>query len=142
MGVLVEDFSLTFRDGRVVDITAARGEAVLRRLIEMDEGAARLGEVALVPHSSPISQTGLLFYSTLFDENAAGHVALGKAYPITLSGGEVLTAEAFVAAGGNDSAVHVDFMIGSDEIDVDGLTAGGGREPLMRAGEWALDLPT
>jgi aminopeptidase len=102
----------------------------------MDPGAARLGEVALVPNSSPISQTGRLFYNTLFDENAASHVALGAAYKFTLRGGEGMSDDAFEAAGGNRSATHVDFMIGSGELDVDGVRAGGAAEPLMRKGEW------
>ena len=135
-GTLIENFTLTFADGRVVDVSAERGESVLRTLVAMDPGAARLGEVALVPHSSPISQTGRLFYNTLFDENAASHVALGAAYKFTLRGGEAMPDEAFEAAGGNRSATHVDFMIGSGELDIDGVREGGPAEPLMRAGEW------
>jgi aminopeptidase len=137
-GVLIDKFSLTFEDGRVVKITAEKGEAVLRRLIESDEGAARLGEVALVPYSSPISQTGLLFYNTLFDENAASHLALGRAYRFSVKGGAKMSEEAFAAAGGNLSLTHVDFMMGSQEMDIDGLTADGRAEPVMRRGEWAF----
>jgi aminopeptidase len=103
----------------------------------MDGGAARLGELALVPHSSPVAQTGVLFYNTLFDENAASHVALGAAYKFTLRGGETMTDEEFERAGGNRSATHVDFMIGSPELDVDGVLPDGGVEPVMRKGEWA-----
>jgi aminopeptidase len=136
-GNLIEEFSLTFKDGRVVDLRAAKGEALLRAQIETDEGAARLGEVALVPHGSPIAQSGILFYNTLYDENAASHVALGRAYVNCIDGAGELSDEAFAARGGNSSATHLDFMIGSGEIDVDGLTAGGAAEPLMRAGEWA-----
>jgi aminopeptidase len=136
-GTLIEEFSVTFEKGRAVSCRAAAGEKVLRSLIETDDGAARLGEVALVPHSSPISQTGLLFYNTLFDENAASHVALGKCYQGCLEGGESMSDEDVAAQGGNDSMVHVDFMIGSSETDVDGLTAGGNFEPVMRSGEWA-----
>jgi aminopeptidase len=135
-GTLIEEFALRFERGRVVNSTAARGADVLRRLVDTDDGAGRLGEVALVPHSSPISQTGRLFYNTLFDENAASHVALGSAYKFTLDGGEAMDDDTFVRAGGNRSAVHVDFMIGSGELDVDGVLPTGGAEPLMRRGEW------
>jgi aminopeptidase len=135
-GTLIEDFSLRFVDGRVVEMKAARGEHMLRQLIETDEGGARLGEVALVPHSSPVAQSGLLFYNTLFDENAASHVALGSAYRFTIEGGEAMTDEEFQLAGGNRSAVHSDFMIGSSELDIDGVLANGSAEPLMRQGEW------
>jgi len=138
-GVLIEDFSLTFADGRVVKASAAKGEEVLRKLIETDEGASRLGEVALVPHSSPISQSGLLFYNTLIDENAANHIALGEALRFFMEGGEAKSDDEFAAAGGNLSLIHVDFMIGSGEMDVDGLTEGGAVEPVMRSGEWAFE---
>jgi aminopeptidase len=138
-GTLIEDFSLRFEDGRVVEVKAGRGESVLRQLVETDAAAGRLGEVALVPHSSPIAQSGRLFYNTLFDENAASHVALGTAYKFTLTGADVKSDEQFEQAGGNRSAVHVDFMIGSGELDVDGVLASGAAEPLMRRGEWADD---
>jgi aminopeptidase len=137
-GVLIEDFRLTFAGGRVVKVAARRGEAVLKKLIETDEGSARLGEVALVPHSSPISQSGLLFYNTLFDENASNHVAIGRAYRFCLEGGPAMSEEEFAAAGGNDSLAHVDFMIGSAVMNVDGITRDGMIEPIMRAGEWAF----
>jgi aminopeptidase len=135
-GTLVEGFSLRFADGRVVDVQAERGASVLRRLVAMDAGAARLGELALVPHNSPVAQTGLLFYNTLFDENAASHVALGAAYKFTLRGGEAMDDDAFERAGGNRSAAHVDFMIGSPELDVNGVLANGTVEPVMRRGDW------
>jgi len=135
-GKLVKDFAVTFAGGRVVDVRAAEGEALLRSLIETDEGAARLGEVALVPAGSAISQSGVLFYNTLFDENAASHIALGRAYRNCIDGCEGLDDADFGALGGNNSNVHVDFMIGSAEIDVDGITGDGAAEPLMRAGEW------
>ena len=135
-GTLIENFTLRFEGGRVVDATAERNETVLQRLIEMDAGAARLGELALVPHSSPVAQTGRLFYNTLFDENAASHVALGAAYKFTLRGGEAMSDGEFEAAGGNRSATHVDFMIGSSGLDVDGVRPDGGEEPVMRKGEW------
>ncbi len=136
-GTLIEDFSLRFAGGRVVDVKAAKGEHMLRQLVGTDEGAARLGEVALVPHGSPVAQSGLLFYNTLFDENAASHVALGSAYRFTVEGGETMSDDEFERAGGNRSAVHSDFMIGSAELDVDGVLADGTVEPLMRRGEWA-----
>jgi aminopeptidase len=135
-GTLIDRFTLHFERGRVVNSSAERGDDVLRRLIDTDDGAGRLGEVALVPHSSPISQSGRLFYNTLFDENAASHVALGSAYKFTLDGGEAMDEDAFARAGGNRSAVHVDFMIGSGELDIDGMLPGGRAEPLMRQGEW------
>jgi aminopeptidase len=137
-GVLIENFSLTFAGGRVVKVTAEKGETILKKLIESDEGAAQLGEVALVPYSSPISQTGLLFYNTLLDENASSHVALGRAYRFCVQNGPVMSDEEFAAAGGNHSLAHVDFMIGSREMDIDGITRDGVTEPVMRAGEWAF----
>lgn len=136
-GTLIENFALRFVDGRVVEVTADRGQEVLQQLVETDPGSARLGEVALVPHNSPVAQSGLLFYNTLFDENAASHVALGSAYKFTLRGGEEMDDETFERAGGNRSATHVDFMIGSGELDIDGVSADGSVEPLMRRGEWS-----
>jgi aminopeptidase len=135
---LIENFSLTFAAGRVVNVTAGKGKTVLRRLVESDEGAGRLGEVSLVPHSSPIVQSGLLFYNTLFDENAASHLALGSALRFSLIDGEHMSDEEFTAAGGNQSLVHVDFMVGSVEMNVDGLREDGSAEPIMRRGEWAF----
>jgi aminopeptidase len=139
-GTVIEDFALTFAGGRAVSATAARGEGLLRSLIDTDDGAGRLGEVALVPHSSPISQTGRLFLNTLIDENAASHLAFGSAYRFSLRGTADLSDEAFAAAGGNASLVHVDFMIGSGELDVDGITEVNAVEPVMRGGEWAFDV--
>jgi aminopeptidase len=139
-GTVIENFGLMFAGGRVVSVTAERGQAVLQQLVDTDPGAARLGELALVPYSSPVAQSGLLFYNTLFDENAASHVALGSAYKFTMSGGENMDDDAFERAGGNRSAVHVDFMIGSPELDVDGVLPDGTTEPLMRRGEWAVDV--
>jgi aminopeptidase len=139
-GTMIENFSMTFEGGRVVRFSAERGEAVLKTLLDTDPGAARLGEVALVPHNSPVAQSGLLFYNTLFDENAASHVALGSAYKFTTAGGEAMNDEQFEQAGGNRSATHVDFMIGSGELDIDGVRGDGGVEPLMRRGEWAVAL--
>jgi aminopeptidase len=134
---LIEDFSVTFERGRIVNMTAGKNPDTLQRLIDTDEGARHLGEVALVPHSSPISQSGLLYYNTLFDENAASHIALGNAYKFTIKGGNEMSDADFERAGGNRSGVHVDFMIGSGDLDVDGVLANGTTEPLMRNGEWA-----
>jgi aminopeptidase len=139
-GSLIEDFSVTFENGRIVKVHAKKNEAILQRLVDTDEGSTRLGEVALVPASSPIAQRGHLFYNTLYDENASCHIAIGRAYRFTLTGGEELTEEEFTAAGGNTSLNHVDFMIGSPQMDIDGITEDGNREPLMRRGEWAFDL--
>ena len=107
-------------------------------MIDTDEGSARLGEIALVPHRSPISDSGILYYNTLFDENAASHLALGRAYRFNLEGGKEMNDSQFTSAGGNDSLVHVDFMIGNETLDIDGITADGEVEPIMRAGEWAF----
>jgi aminopeptidase len=137
-GTLVDGFSLEFAEGRAVSVKADRGETVLRQLVETDAGAARLGEVALVPQSSPVSRSGLLFYNTLLDENATSHVALGSAYKFTLRGGTAMSDEEFERAGGNRSAVHVDFMIGSADLDVDGVSRDGSTEPIIRRGEWAF----
>jgi aminopeptidase len=137
-GTLIEEFSMTFEAGRVVQAEARRGQTVLTELLETDPGAARLGEVALVPHNSPVAQSGLLFYNTLFDENAASHVALGSAYKFTVANGEGMNDEQFERAGGNRSATHVDFMIGSQQLDVDGVLPDGTVEPLMRNGDWAV----
>ncbi len=139
-GALMEGFSLTFENGHVVKATAKKNEAVLQKLVNTDEGASSLGEVALVPHGSPIAQSGLLYYDPLIDENAASHLALGRAYKFTLKGAENLSDEDFQARGGNLSLVHVDFMVGSGEMDIDGLRTDGSKEPVMRAGEWAFDV--
>jgi aminopeptidase len=139
-GALMEDFALTFENGHVVKATAKKNEAALKKLIEADEGSSSLGEVALVPHSSPIAQRGHLFYDALIDENAASHLALGRAYKFTLKGAENLSDEEFKARGGNISMAHVDFMVGSNQMDIDGLGADGTPEPVMRQGEWAFDV--
>lgn len=140
LGVQIEEIRIRFENGRVVEASAKKGEADLRKLLETDENASRLGEVALVPHSSPISQSGILFYNTLFDENAACHLALGNAYRISLQDGVNMTDEEFAANGGNKSLLHVDFMIGSGELDIDGIYEDGSREPVMRNGEWAFTV--
>lgn len=139
-GTLIEDFSVTFENGRIVKVNARKNEAILQKLVDTDEGSKRLGEVALVPASSPIARRGHLFYNTLFDENASCHIAIGRAYRFTLTGGEELTDEEFNAAGGNTSLTHVDFMIGSPQMDIDGICEDGTREPVMRQGEWAFDV--
>lgn len=135
-GTLIRDIRVRFAGGVIVEAAASSGQAVLERMIGTDEGARRLGEVALVPASSPISRSGLLFLNTLFDENAASHIALGQAYRKCFVDGETMGEEAFTARGGNSSLIHVDWMIGSAEVDVDGLDGQGAAEPLMRAGEW------
>ncbi|MCG6115419.1 MAG: aminopeptidase [Mesorhizobium sp.] len=136
-GSLIDDIRVRFEGGRIVEAHAARGEKVLEKLIDSDEGARRLGEVALVPHSSPISQSGLLFYNTLFDENAACHIALGQCYAKCFRDGGSLSRAAIAERGGNESVIHVDWMIGSAEIDIDGVHADGRRIPVFRKGEWA-----
>jgi aminopeptidase len=135
-GTMIEGIRVRFAAGRVVEASATKGAEVLRRMLETDEGAGRLGEVALVPHSSPIARSGLLFNNTLFDENAACHIALGRAYSNCFRGGDKLTPEQLAERGANDSLIHVDWMIGSGQMDLDGLTASGAAEPLMRQGEW------
>ena len=139
-GTVIEKFILTFEAGRVVKAVAEKGEVNLHRLLETDEGARGIGEVALVPHSSPISQSNLLFYNTLFDENASNHIALGNAYRFSMRGGETMSGKEFAAVGGNQSLIHVDFMVGSDKMDVDGLTESGVVEPIMRDGNWTFDI--
>jgi aminopeptidase len=139
-GNVIEDFSFRFERGRIVEMSARKGQSVLQRLIDTDNGSRQLGEIALVPHSSPISQSGVLFYNTLFDENASSHFAIGRAYRTCVKNGPQMSDLEFSSIGGNESLTHVDFMIGSEEIDVDGETAGGEREPVMRSGEWAFDV--
>jgi len=139
-GSLIEDFSVTFENGQITKVSAKKNEAILQKLVDTDEGSKRLGEVALVPASSPIAKRGHIFYNTLFDENASCHIAIGRAYRFTLAGGEELNDEEFNAAGGNVSLTHVDFMIGSPQMDIDGITEDGTREPVMRQGEWAFDV--
>lgn len=139
-GNIIDGFSVTFEDGRVTGFEAEQGGDVLQELLDTDEGAKYLGEVALVPHSSPISQTGILFFNTLYDENAACHIALGRAYATTLQGGTDMAEDQFVESGGNVSQTHVDFMIGNADVDIDGVRADGKREPVFRQGEWAFEV--
>ncbi|HEX2529443.1 MAG TPA: aminopeptidase [Geminicoccus sp.] len=135
-GTLIEDIEIRFEEGRVVEAKARSGAEVLNKVLDTDEGAGRLGEVALVPNSSPISRSGLLFYNTLFDENAACHIALGQCYTKCFVDGANLTPEQVAEQGGNQSLIHIDWMIGSGEIDIDGLRADGAAVPVMRQGEW------
>jgi aminopeptidase len=136
-GTLIENIRCRFQAGRIVEATATAGEDALKRLISTDDGARRLGEVALVPADSPIARSGILFWSTLFDENAASHIALGQAYSTCLIGGEKMDQDALSALGANSSIIHVDWMIGSTQMDIDGIAPNGSAEPLMRSGAWA-----
>ncbi|MCS0497034.1 aminopeptidase [Ancylobacter sp. MQZ15Z-1] len=135
-GTLIQDIAVRFEGGRIVEASARTGLDVLSKVLDTDEGSRRLGEVALVPHSSPISKSGLLFYNTLYDENAASHIALGQSYSKCFINGSDLSPEQLAARGANSSLIHIDWMIGSGEVDVDGITAGGNAEPVMRKGEW------
>jgi len=136
-GNLIEGFWFQFKDGLVVDYGAAKGERTLKELLDTDEGARRLGEVALVPHDSPISNLGILFYNTLFDENASCHFALGKAYPTCIDGGSDMSKEQLLAAGANDSLVHVDFMVGSADLEITGTRPDGTEVAVFRKGNFA-----
>jgi aminopeptidase len=139
-GSLIDHFTLTFEQGKVVHFTAETGYETLQHLLDTDEGASHLGEVALVPHQSPISMTNLIFYNTLFDENASAHLAIGKAYPINLTNGAEMSEAQLTEQGANTSLVHVDFMMGSAEMNIDGLTKDGRREPIFRNGNWAIKV--
>ncbi|HCM89436.1 MULTISPECIES: aminopeptidase [Vagococcus] len=136
-GNTLENMTFVFKDGKVVDVKAEKGEEVLKKLLETDEGAKSLGEVALVPDSSQISQSGLTFFNTLFDENASNHLALGSAYAFNIQGGTEMSEEELIAAGLNRSQTHVDFMIGSNKMNIDGIKKDGTRVPVFRNGEWA-----
>ncbi|MDP9839305.1 aminopeptidase [Neorhizobium huautlense] len=136
-GTLIDGIQVKFEGGRIVEAKATKGEEVLNKVLDTDEGARRLGEVALVPHSSPISASGILFYNTLFDENASCHIALGQCYSKCFLDGASLSQEQIAAKGGNSSLIHIDWMIGSDKVDIDGISADGSIKPVMRKGEWA-----
>jgi len=136
-GTLIEGIEMRFQGGNVVEARASKGQEVLLKLLDTDAGARRLGEVALVPHASPISESGLLFYNTLFDENAACHIALGQCYAKCFQGGETITPDQVAAQGGNSSLIHVDWMIGGPDTRIDGITPSGDRVPVFRAGGWA-----
>lgn len=137
-GQMIEEFELTFQDGKVVSYKAEVGEEVLKSIVETDEGAAYLGEVALVPYDSPISNTGILFYNSLFDENAACHLALGKAYPVCIQDGENLSKEDLFERGINESATHVDFMIGTKDLNITGVTQDGEEIAIFRNGNFVI----
>ena len=136
-GTLIDNIKVTFKDGKIIEAHASKGEEVLQKVLKSDEGASRIGEVALVPHSSPISQSGIIFYNTLFDENAASHIALGQCYSKCFKGDLDLSKEEISKRGGNSSMIHIDWMIGSNEIDVDGIDHEGNSIPVFRKGEWA-----
>jgi aminopeptidase len=135
-GTLIENIKVTFKDGKIIEASASKGNEVLQKVLKSDEGASRIGEVALVPHSSPISQSGIIFYNTLFDENAASHIALGQCYSKCFKGEIDLSKEEISKRGGNSSMIHIDWMIGSDKIDVDGIDQNGNMVPVFRKGEW------
>ncbi len=136
----VDELYLEFKEGKVTKVKAKTGEEFVKKTIEIDEGSSRLGELALVPNSSPISQAGVIFHNTLLDENASIHIALGRGIRDCLNDSDGMTTEQFLRAGGNHSTVHYDFMIGSAEIDVDGIDQDGQIQPLMRKGEWAFEI--
>jgi aminopeptidase len=136
-GTLIDNIRVKFEGGRIVEAKASRGEEVLTKVLDTDEGARRLGEVALVPHSSPISASGILFYNTLFDENASCHIALGQCYSKCFLDGAKLSQEQIKAQGGNSSLIHIDWMIGSNKVDIDGIKPDGSTVAVMRQGEWA-----
>jgi aminopeptidase len=137
-GNLIENFSFTFKDGRIVDFKAEKGSEVLKSIIDNDEGAHYLGEVALVPYDSPISQLGILFYNTLFDENASCHLAIGNAYPVCLKNGENMKEDELKNAGSNVSIAHVDFMIGTRDLSITGVTSSGEEIPVFINGNFAF----
>jgi aminopeptidase len=137
-GNIIDGFTLTFENGRIVDVRAEQGEETLKGLIEIDEGSHYLGEVALVPHRSPISESNILYYNTLFDENASNHLAIGSAYAFCLKDGKKLSQDELKAKGLNTSITHVDFMIGSAEMDIYGVTSEGAEEPVFKKGNWAF----
>lgn len=136
-GTIIDQFKLMFKDGEIIDFSAEKGEAVLKDLINTDEGSRRLGEVALVPDDSPISNRNTIFYNTLFDENAACHLAIGSAYAFNIQGGTEMTVEEKIASGLNDSNVHVDFMIGSSDLTIYGIFEDGSKELVFENGNWA-----
>ncbi len=136
-GSLIDNIKVTFKNGKIIEASASKGEEILLKVLDIDEGARRLGEVALVPHSSPISQSGILFYNTLFDENASCHIALGQCYSKCFVDNENITKAQVKQQGGNSSAIHIDWMIGSSDMDIDGITKAGEKVPVFRKGEWA-----
>lgn len=137
-GNIIEGIKVTFKDGEIVDVTAEKGDEVMKKLVFDNAGARGLGEVALVPDKSPISQSGVTFFNTLFDENASNHLAIGQAYAFSIEGGTEMSQEELKEAGLNRSDVHVDFMIGSNKMNIDGIRKDGTRVPIFRDGEWAI----
>ena len=137
-GNIIDNFKITFENGRIVNVEAEQGEEVLKNLVATDEGSHYLGEVALVPFQSPISQSNILFYNTLFDENASNHLAIGSAYAFCLEGGKTMSREELLEHGLNQSITHVDFMIGSEKMNIDGITEDDQAEPVFRNGNWAF----
>ena len=137
-GTLIENFSLTFKDGKIIDFSAESGEEALKNLINTDEGAKYLGEIALVPYDSPISNSNILFYNTLFDENASCHLAIGQAYPSCIEEGDTFNKQQMEEAGMNDSLVHVDFMFGTKDLDITGIDSYGREEKIFKNGNWAF----
>lgn len=135
---MIDKFKITFENGRIVNYEAEQGAEFLAKLVEIDEGSHYLGEVALVPHRSPISQSGVLFFNTLFDENASNHLAIGSGYAFNIDGGKTMTPEELAANGVNASITHNDFMIGSGEMDIDGIQHDGTVIPIFRKGEWTF----
>ena len=136
-GNILEDMKFTFKDGKVVEAMAKKGQEVLEHLLETDAGAKSLGEVSLVPDPSPISQSGIIFFNTLFDENASDHLALGASYPFNVAGGTKMSDEELLDHGMNVSQTHVDFMVGSADMDIDGIKKDGTIGPVFRNGDWA-----
>ncbi|MFC9596551.1 aminopeptidase [Peribacillus butanolivorans] len=137
-GNIIENFSVTFKDGRIIEVKAEEGEEILKQLVETDEGSHYLGEVALVPFNSPISQSNVLFFNTLFDENASNHLAIGSSYAFCIEGGKTMSPEELAENGLNESLAHVDFMIGSDKMNIEGIKKDGSSEPVFRNGDWAF----
>lgn len=137
-GNIIDNFSVTFKDGRIIEVKAEEGEEILKQLVETDEGSHYLGEVALVPFNSPISQSNVLFFNTLFDENASNHLAIGSSYAFCIEGGKTMSPEELAENGLNESLAHVDFMIGSDKMNIEGIKQDGTSEPVFRNGDWAF----
>jgi aminopeptidase len=137
-GTLIEGIEVHFKAGKIIDISAEKGDETIKKLVFENEGGTGLGEVALVPDPSPISKSGITFFTTLFDENASNHIAIGAAYPTTIQGGTKMSQEELLAHGMNTSIVHVDFMIGSSKMDIDGIKQDGTIVPIFRNGDWAF----
>ena len=138
MGEMIENFSVRFKDGKVCEVKAEKGQKLLETMVKMDEGASMLGEVALIPYQSPINETGILFYNTLFDENAACHVALGAGFRECYPDSADLTTDELKERGVNDSMIHVDFMIGTKDLNIVGTNSKGEKIQIFKDGEWAI----